>query len=247
MGFLVEEERRPDGGREHAVTVFLAGSECPFTCVFCDLWRHTLDTPTPPGALPAQVRIALADEAVRRARPSRIKLYNASNFFDERAVPPQDLPALADLVRPFAGVTVESHPLLVGDSCFAFADRLEGRLEVAMGLETVHPEALARLNKRLSLDEFARAAAHLRRGQVGLRAFVLVGAPFVPPEEDVSWVARSVARASRRRCGRGRAHPGARRKRRAGAPPRVGRVPASDPPRASRRRSKKHCGCRGES
>ena len=64
-----------------------------------------------------------------------------------------------------------------------------------MGLETVHPEALARLNKRLSLDEFARAAAHLRRGQVGLRAFVLVGAPFVPPEEDVSWVARSVARA----------------------------------------------------
>lgn len=188
----MEEERRADGRRENAVTVFLAGSECPFTCVFCDLWRYTLDTPTPPGALPAQVRAALADDAVRQASPGRIKLYNASNFFDERAVPPQDLPVLAELVRPFAGVTVESHPLLVGDSCFAFADRLEGRLEVAMGLETVHPQALARLNKRLTQDEFARAAARLRAARVGLRAFVLVGAPFVPPAEDVAWVVRSV-------------------------------------------------------
>ena len=195
MALVVEEERRPGGGCEHALTVFLAGSECPFTCVFCDLWRFTLDTPTPPGALPAQLRVALADEAVRRASPQRIKLYNASNFFEPRAVPPQDLKALADLVRPFAGITVECHPLLVGDSCFQFADRIEGRLEVALGLETVHSEALARLNKKLSLHDFAVAAARLLRGGVDLRAFVLVGAPFVPPRDDAAWVVRSVARA----------------------------------------------------
>jgi hypothetical protein len=195
LALLVEEERRPGGGCEQALTVFLAGSECPFTCVFCDLWRFTLDTPTPAGALPAQLRVALADEAVRRTSPQRIKLYNASNFFEPRAVPPQDLPVLADLLRPFSGVTVECHPLLVGGSCFEFADRIEGRLEVAMGLETVHPEALARLNKKLSLDEFEVAAARLLRGGVDLRAFVLVGAPFVPFQDDAAWVARSVASA----------------------------------------------------
>jgi hypothetical protein len=180
---------------EPVLTVFLAGSECPFTCVFCDLWRYTLDQPTPLGALPAQVRIALADEAARRASPRRIKLYNASNFFDPRAVPPPDVPILAELLRSFAGVTVECHPLLVGGACLEFAERIEGRLEVAMGLETVHPDALARLNKRVSLDDFARAAARLRGADIDVRAFVLVGAPFVPPQEGVQWAVRSVEHA----------------------------------------------------
>jgi len=31
-GALVEQERSPTGGIERAVTVFLAGAECPFTC-----------------------------------------------------------------------------------------------------------------------------------------------------------------------------------------------------------------------
>ena len=38
-GTAVDEERRPGGTIERALTVFLAGAECPFTCAFCDLWR----------------------------------------------------------------------------------------------------------------------------------------------------------------------------------------------------------------
>src|SRR4029078_7928629 len=56
-----EEERRPDGRIERALTVFLAGAECPFTCSFCDLWRYTIDRPTPPGALVAQLERGRAD------------------------------------------------------------------------------------------------------------------------------------------------------------------------------------------
>jgi radical SAM enzyme (TIGR01210 family) len=193
LGVLVEEERGPRGGLESCLTVFLAGSECPFTCAFCDLWRHTLDGPTPAGALPSQLRVALSDESVRRAAPRRIKLYNASNFFEPRAVPPADLPILAELVRPFAGVTVECHPRLIGRHCFEFARRLAGRLEVAMGLETIHPRALARLNKRVRGDDFARAAARLRQADIDVRAFVLVGTPFLPPAESVAWAVRSTA------------------------------------------------------
>jgi len=193
LGVLVEDERGRGGEVEAVVTVFLAGSECPFTCTFCDLWRYTLDQPTPPGALPSQLRQALADEKVRRASPRRIKLYNASNFFEPRAVPPRDLPELAELVRPFAGVTVESHPRLVGEACFEFAGRIPGRLEVAMGLETIHPRALPRLDKQASLADFAGAAERLRRADIGVRVFVLVGTPFVPAEESVAWAVRSTA------------------------------------------------------
>ncbi len=197
LGTLWEEEREPGGGTIPALTVFLAGAECPFTCVFCDLWRHTLGGPTPPGALPAQLRKALA-AAGPLPRPSALKLYNASNFFDPRAVPVADEPALLDLAAPFARVTVECHPRLIDNRCLRFAERLDGRLEVAMGLETVHPEALPRLNKGMTLDDFDRAAGTLREAGIGLRAFVLVSPPFVPPEEAVDWVARSAAYAFER-------------------------------------------------
>jgi uncharacterized Fe-S cluster-containing MiaB family protein len=64
-----------------------------------------------------------------------------------------------------------------------------------MGLETVHPEALPRLNKGLTLEDFDRAAGLLRQAGIGLRAFVLVGCPFVPPEEAVEWAVRSAVHA----------------------------------------------------
>lgn len=201
LGVVLEEERGRGGEVEPVLTVFLAGSECPFTCAFCDLWRYTLDQPTPPGALPSQLRLALADEGVRRASPRRIKLYNASNFFEPRAVPPGDDRALATLARPFLRAVVESHARLLGRRALAFGELLDGRLEVAMGLETVHPEALPRLGKEMTVQDFDRAADLLRRAGLRLRAFVLVGAPFVPASEDAGWVARSAAHAFERGAG----------------------------------------------
>jgi archaeosine synthase beta-subunit len=203
LGQFWEEERTPDGGTVPALTVFLTGAECPFTCVFCDLWRETLDGPTPPGALPAQLRKALAAAGPLPPVEARaaLKLYNASNFFEPRAVPPGDETAILELARPFARVTVECHPRIIcerGDRCLLFARRLAGRLEVAMGLETIHPEALPRLNKGMTLDDFDRAAETLRQAGIALRAFVLVSPPFVPPAEAVDWAVRSAAYAFER-------------------------------------------------
>jgi hypothetical protein len=195
LGVLAEPERAAAGGVVATVAVFLAGRECPFTCVFCDLWRATLDGATPRGALPEQLRRALADLGVPASPQARLKLYNASNFFDPLAVPPEDLPALAALAAPFARVVVESHPRLVGPRSRDFAALLDGGLEVAMGLETVHPEALERLNKRMTLGDFDRAAEFLRAAGATVRAFVLVGAPHVPPEEGREWTRRSTAHA----------------------------------------------------
>lgn len=181
---------------ERALTVFLAGAECPFTCSFCDLWRWTLDGPTPAGALPAQLAGVL--EGLRPPLPDRLKLYNASNFFDRRAVPAEDIPALAELARPFGGVTVESHASMIGPAALEFARLIPGRLEVAIGLETIHPVATRHLNKRMDLARVDEAAEFLTGHDIDLRVFVLLGAPYVEPEETVEWTVRTAEYAARR-------------------------------------------------
>lgn len=60
----------------------------------CDLWTSTLPGDTPRGAIPAQIRAALAELPPAR----RIKLYNAGSFFDPKAIPPDDDGEIADLL-----------------------------------------------------------------------------------------------------------------------------------------------------
>ena len=176
--------------------MFLSGAECPFTCSFCDLWRWTIDGPTPAGALVTQVEGVLRD--LDGVVPDRLKLYNASNFFDRRAVPPEDVQGLAALATAFSSVTVESHARTIGAPVLDFARRIGGRLEVAMGLETIHPIAATALNKRLSLEVFDRAAEFLRTNDIDLRVFVLLGAPPLAGDESVAWTIRSAAYAVER-------------------------------------------------
>ena len=192
-GWLVEEERRPGGNIERALTVFLSGAECPFTCSFCDLWRYTIDGPTPAGAITAQLAPVIG--ALGNPLPDRLKLYNASNFFDRRAVPASDVPTIAELVRDVRAVTVESHVNTIGAATLAFARMITGRLEVAVGLETVHPIAATHLNKRLDLRRFDEATRVLADNGIDLRAFVLLGAPHVPDDESVEWTVRTVEHA----------------------------------------------------
>lgn len=201
LGWRWDAERTSEGGTESVLTVFLAGAECPFSCIFCDLWRNTLDGPTPPGALPGQLDRALS-AAGRPEGRTAIKLYNASNFFDPRAVPREDYVAIAERLRHFERVVVESHPKLLGAKALAFGEMLSGRLEVAMGLEIADSAVLRRLNKAMTLEDFERAAQFLLEAGIGVRAFVLLGPPFVPRERAVEWAVRSVDYA----CGLGARH-----------------------------------------
>ena len=187
---MLEEERRPGGKIERALTVFLTGAECSFTCSFCDLWQWTLDGPTPPGALTRQLESVL--DARDGQMPDRLKLYNASNFFDQRAVPSEDVLGIAKLSAPFGSITVESHGNTIGAKTLEFARQISGRLEVAVGLETIHPAAAAQLNKRLDLGRFDSAARVLSDNGIDLRVFVLLGTPYVPVDESVAWTVRTV-------------------------------------------------------
>ncbi len=196
QGSTLEDERRPDGTIERALTVFLSGAECPFTCSFCDLWQYTIDGPTPLGALPRQLEQALREHS--GPRPDRIKFYNASNFFDKRAVPPDDVPRIVEITNAYSALTVESHVNTIGPATIDFARRIGSRLEVAVGLETIEPTATAHLNKRLDLDAFARAADLLGENDIDLRVFVLLGAPYVPADASIEWTVRTVEYAAAR-------------------------------------------------
>jgi radical SAM enzyme (TIGR01210 family) len=186
--FLVEPEVGPDGQPVDVATVFLTNRECPYRCLMCDLWRNTLEVSVPEGAIAAHIRYAL--ERLPRAR--HLKLYNAGSFFDPRAIPPSEYPEIARLVSPFERVIVECHPALVGSSCLAFREMLAGRLEVAMGLETAHPEVLARLNKRMTLPQFRAAATVLAAEGIDLRVFILVRPPWMSEADGVIWARRSL-------------------------------------------------------
>jgi radical SAM enzyme (TIGR01210 family) len=169
-------------------TVFLTNRECPWRCLMCDLWKNTLAEKTPAGAIPKQIQYALA----RLAPAAEIKLYNSGSFFDGMAVPRQDHGAIADLVNAFRNVIVESHPALIGDQTLRFRDLVQGRLEIAIGLETAQEEVLARLNKRMTLSQFRAAADVLKRESIALRAFVLVKPPFTTEEEAFHWACKSI-------------------------------------------------------
>jgi radical SAM enzyme (TIGR01210 family) len=185
---LSERERTAEGRIETVNTVFLTNRECRFTCLMCDLWKNTTRSRVPAGAIPAQIRRAL--DQLPRAR--HIKLYNSGNFFDPGAIPPEDYPAIAELLKDYHTLTVENHPLLTGESCLAFARMLAPRLTVAMGLETVHPEVLEKLNKKMRVEDFSRAVAFLREHRIGTRAFILLRPPYLNEEEGVEWAMKSL-------------------------------------------------------
>lgn len=188
VAVLVEPEVSRDRKWEEVLTLFLANRECPFHCAMCDLWKHTLDEPTPVGAIPAQIQKA---QATNRSAP-HIKLYNSGNFFDPLAIPPSDYPEIVRLTESYQTIIVENHPRLVESRCRSFAEACEGRLEVALGLETVHPEVLESLDKQLTVEIFDQAVERLLSWGASVRAFVILQLPGLRGNEAVEWAARSI-------------------------------------------------------
>lgn len=194
--WLRESEPDPTGGQAAILTVFLTNKECPWRCLMCDLWRHTLEETVPEGAIAEQLESALtADRAEHPHRAQWLKLYNAGSFFDPQAIPVADWPELARRAQSFERLVVECHPTLIRGNRILPFQRLLGprtRLELALGLETAHPEVLERLNKGIDREIFRRSAQWIRQHDMDLRVFVLVKPPFLNESEALEWACRSI-------------------------------------------------------
>lgn len=186
--FFVEQECSRNGRVEDVATLFLTNRECPFHCLMCDLWKNTTEETVAPGAIPAQIEWALHQLP---AAP-HIKLYNSGNFFDPKAIPRSDWPAIARLVAGFETVIVENHPRLVGPHCGEFQQLCGNQLEVALGLETSHAETLAALNKQMTAKDFESACSLLVSDRILVRAFILFKPPWTTEQQAIERTLESV-------------------------------------------------------
>jgi radical SAM enzyme (TIGR01210 family) len=185
---LVEKERTVSGDIEDTAIIFLTNRECSFRCLMCDLWKNTTDITLPAGAIPDQIEWAL--ERIGSAK--HLKLYNSGSFFDGRAIPEQDYEKIASLVAGFETIIVESHPRLIGESTLRLRDMLKPELHVALGLETVKPDLLLRLNKKMTLQDFTHAVNFLNTNGILSRAFILLRPPFLSEQDGIYWAERSL-------------------------------------------------------
>lgn len=184
----VETERTRSGNIEDVGTIFLTNKECPFQCLMCDLWKNTTDKPVPLGAITAQIEYALK----RMPDVKHLKLYNSGSFFDGGAIPRKDYNTIAAQLKSFETVIVESHTSFIDERVIRFQDRLHTNLEVAIGLETVHPEILTLLNKKMSTLDFSNAVSFLSKHHINTRAFILHQLPFLSLDEGSEWTRKSI-------------------------------------------------------
>ncbi len=187
-GWLVEKERTASGKIEDTGIIFLTNSECQFHCLMCDLWKNTTDNPVPEGAIPAQIEWALK----KMPGVKHIKLYNSGSFFDKRAVPEKDYEKIASLLKTLQTVIVECHPKLINENSLRYRDMLKPDLHIAMGLETVNPEVLKKLNKHLVPEDFSKTVNFLTKNGIKTRAFILLRPPFMTETEGIEWAQRSI-------------------------------------------------------
>jgi radical SAM enzyme (TIGR01210 family) len=61
-----------------------------------------------------------------------------------------------------------------------------------MGLETINPEILRKLNKRMTLEDFKNSVSYLKQNNISSRAFVLLRPPFLTESEGIYWAERSI-------------------------------------------------------
>ncbi len=186
--WIVEKERTPSGTVEDVATIFLTNRECPFHCLMCDLWKNTTDKSVPQGAIPAQIEWALNNMPSAK----NLKLYNSGSFFDKKAVPEKDYQKIASLISSYETVIVESHPVFINEDCLRFRDMIKSDLQIAIGLETVNPEVLRKLNKKMNLEDFTSSVSFLMDHDIFTRAFILLRPPFLSESEGVFWAERSL-------------------------------------------------------
>ena len=190
-GVFLERERLASGDVADSGVVLLTNRECPWRCLMCDLWKDTTGYSVPEGAIARQVEFAVRTWSDAGTLPVQVKLYNSGSFFDPAAIPLADYAPVARQLTFARHVVVESHPLLIGERVRVLRDLLSGSLDVALGLETAHPEVLEKLNKKFDLAQFARAAEFLAAERIALRAFILVNPPFLDERSGLEWAVKS--------------------------------------------------------
>ncbi|MCS4540911.1 MAG: hypothetical protein HY929_01100 [Euryarchaeota archaeon] len=179
VAYWVENEVLYDK-RSHPVgTIILNTKECPYACTMCGYWKDSLDFTPSHEALIDQVKFALG----KLREIDAIKIYNSGSFFDDEAVPPAVRNEIANLVKDIKLVTVESRWNYISDQAIDFANKLNGALEVAIGLEVADNKKLAQINKKMTCKTFKKTVTFLEGNGIYVKAYMLVKPPFTTEKQ----------------------------------------------------------------
>jgi len=159
--------------------IYLNSGKCGWgNCIFCG-W----------GAKESRVKTIhelkrMIDELFRTEKFDRLKVFNSGSFLDERQIP-----------RAFRSYLVrkcEQHGVkdLVVESrgeylTQQFADDMKSdkvKVTIGYGLEVADDEMLKKLQKGTTTEGFVKAAKFLHDNGFGMRAYVLVNAPYTTRE-----------------------------------------------------------------
>ncbi len=150
----------------------------------CTMCGYAGDTPLRPPTeeeLLAQVRHV----GSRRGDARWVKLYTSGSMLDPGEVPPSVLEAVVAAFGDGDMLTVESRAEhITRDRVEALGDA--SRREVAIGMESACDAVLSRsVHKGMTLEDFQRAAAVVKDAGANLRAYILLGPPFLTEAEAV--------------------------------------------------------------
>ena len=109
------------------------------------------------------------------------------------AIPSEDYPEIASLISGYKRVIVENHPRIGRKNIIPFKELIDAKLEIAIGIETVHPEVLPKLNKKVTVRDIEEAARFCINNGIDLRGFILFNPPFITdPFEIRHWCLEAV-------------------------------------------------------
>ena len=161
----------------------------------CGYAKDTLGRSATPAELAEQLDRALA----RYQEEPYVKVYTSGSFLDDREVDPA---SRAALVRAFSGrarrLLFETLPeFATSETLEPLREAFSGEVEVALGLESTHPDVLGRLvHKNAPPREYLDAGDRVRALGLRAKAYLLLKPPYLTESEAIRDVLASIVEAS---------------------------------------------------
>jgi radical SAM enzyme (TIGR01210 family) len=118
---------------------------------------------------------------------AHLEIYNSGSFLDDQQISAKSRKAILRYLDEigFKSITIESRPeYIIREKLKELTREFQGDLTVAIGLEVADDSVLQMLNKGFSLEDVEKAHSILDQMEIGSRAYILVGPPFVEDAKE---------------------------------------------------------------
>lgn len=181
-----KEREHIDGKVASAAVVILRTSGCAHAVSGgCTMCGYNIESESGISADDISTQFAAATKDMQEIE--LLKVYTSGSFLDEREMPADAAKEVLGWCRERGiGVLVESRAEFVTDESLTRILTVNDDIEVAIGLESANDKVLRySINKSMTVADYDRAAATVKRSGAKLRSYVLLKPPFLTESEAV--------------------------------------------------------------